>query len=196
MVVKNSSMPNPDDQKILNIRPIDLTQAEPRRKGVNDPELLLKWNSYTAEGNRLGTKEILRVAKAVKPGSTQPDYLAISELTDGSGDIAAIPTLQQSNQTLEVKWTQGGKTPRISFETYFALRRFPIPKGTTAHIPIETLPVKTADGPSDALVIHFSQASFQPIVERKKNNAASNNSKTEAANTKQDDSSTSTPTAK
>lgn len=143
-------------------RQIDLSQAV--MPTTNKPEISIRYDSKVAEGNIPCSRLVEEVAAAASAGSRRPDQMIISELEDESGDLAGTPTLKSTNSTVPVSWSRDGNV-RIDMTKLLAVKRFPIPKRTRAHIPVGTDEVEKVGA---SIILMLSQAHFTPIEPRSK----------------------------
>lgn len=139
--------------------PVDMSGVTVLQKNWNGPAVSIDWDSYTGISSADAGKKFKEIDPAIKV----PTLIHISELTDGSGDLAGVPTRTASKYTLDMSWGKGGKEARIDFARYFMLRPFPIPMGTRARIPLE---FKELPGIGRCVVIKFSGTTFHLITKR------------------------------
>lgn len=139
--------------------PVDMSSVTVLQKNWNGPSLTIDWDRYTGISSADAGKKF----KDIDPAIKVPTLLHISELTDGSGDLAGVPTLTAGKSTLEMSWGKRGKEARIDFARYFMLRPFPIPMGTRARIPLEFTELT---GIGKCVVIKLSATTFQQITKR------------------------------
>lgn len=157
-------------------KPLNLGQVVKRTRNMLDPEMILKWNSYTASLTSLAERLMVEVATATGKGSSEPDLLELLELEPGSMDVEARPTLEKGPSTVDVKYVGKAKQPRIDLHKYLLLGRFTIAHGMRAHIPVE----RPDDG-DPRLIFYFSKARFAEIGKGKKKK--SSDSQGESAST-------------
>jgi len=147
-------------------KPLDLSQVVVRTKKMNAPEMVMRWNGFTAECSVLGSRMLIDLATELGKGPIKPNHLEAATLTaegepetDELGDLAVLPVREKSLSTLPVKW-QGESAAQIDLAKLLAARRFVVPHGQTAHIPMS---VEEVEGMGKAIILHFTQARFAAI---------------------------------
>lgn len=147
------------------VTPMNLRGVVVRRRNMHDPEIVIKWNSYMGDLSSLGSRLVGQVARAAGPNSERPDFLSMNEYGKDSADFVAVPVLQEDDSTVPLKWVERGRKARIDLSHFLMVRRFPIPQGTRAHIPLE---LQDEQNLAAGILVRFGQATFHPIEEGKK----------------------------
>jgi hypothetical protein len=146
---------NPDDQS----RPLDFSRSVRRTRTMLDAALVIAWNSFHGDPTSLAVRLIADVATDAIKGTTQGNVLHVSELSPGSKDLVAKPVEAKGPSTITIKWVgKKKKSPRVDLTPYLLLRRFSIPRGMKAYVPIE----RPETGPP-RIIFWFSKATFAPI---------------------------------
>lgn len=162
-MVAGRSKPEPSGSPPENPRALKQNQVKFRPRGFKDARFVVPFKGYQGESTALGAELISEVSQA-QGKQANPIYLYLVDHEKNVGDIAGIPTMEDSDSSLELAWEDKGSTAKANFAHVFALKRIEIPEGTKMIIELYE-DVDSHYGP--CVGMRLSSATFEPIKKGK-----------------------------
>jgi len=151
--------------RVLKGKVRDLSKTIVRRKNMSEASFSLSWRSYTAQSSALAVPTVHEVATAAGIGTMKPTAFEVGELEDNNDDVPLIPVARTTPNSIDARWVDQGTRVKVDLAKLLAVRPFPIPRNTRAEIPVSA---QAVSGLGPCLILHFGQASFEPIEEAPK----------------------------
>jgi|GEM_PF-5751933 len=145
-------------------RKVKLSEVPFQPKTVKGCDLRVRYQSYRAVTKYLSAKLIKETAQSlgVPPA---PGFLILWESHRVPGDYHLEPTMVESNDHMEVDWTEKGTVARIDMTKLLSHHAVEIPKET--NLVIDVYPDTDIDG-RPVIGLAWSKVRFVPITAKKK----------------------------
>lgn len=139
---------------------LNVSKVVRKTRGMKQPEISIPWMSYKGQSTVLGTPIFEQAAFDGKLPNNRPGHLSMADHDENPAKLVGTPVVEADESTVELKWDEKKGTVVVDLYAVLALRRFAIPQGSRAFIPISYENVKSY-GPS--VVFHLDQATYEPI---------------------------------
>ncbi|MFZ5824788.1 MAG: hypothetical protein ACOY94_10705 [Bacillota bacterium] len=139
------------------LQKLNLAHVSTRRRHMLGEELVIEWDSYTAESSALAAKLIKNVS-VESGGSENPQIFNTHTVAEFPGDVILLASNEPDESSITTRWVSETKV-RLYLERLLKVRPLKTPRGFRAHIPVSTYVLNEIVG----VRLHLSEPRFAEI---------------------------------